>query len=269
MVSEVAHASGSLPGPLSRFNRLGHFAARAVRAAGRWIEQNADGGPAFDRQCFEALARLRDWRPDDLVIDIGANDGRSARRFHRYLGGPRIIACEPVAATFETLCIRTLDLPNVVRLRQGFGSEPGQAVIYVNSSSALSSLDPEWDQAQYSELIPLTTVDRFLADQRIDSVGLLKIDVEGHDLEVLKGSREALAAGRVSIVQVEAGFRAPGKAMPSLDDFQRLLQPLNYQLYGVYNQCRARLQDGRGGPAPSSTAPEILVYCDALFVRTP
>ena len=212
---------------------------------------------------------MRDWRPEDVVLDIGANDGRSARRFHRYLGGPRIIACEPVAATFETLCIRTRDLSNVVSLRQGFGSEPGEAVIHVNPSSALSSLDPKWGQSQHTEFIPLTTVDRFLAEQRIDSVGLLKIDVEGHDLEVLKGSREALAAGCVSIVQVEAGFRAPVKAVPSLDDFQQLLQPLRYQLYGIYNQCRARLQDGPGGPAPSSAAPEILVYCDALFVRTP
>lgn len=240
--------------------------ARGGRAAARWLERRIDGGPAFDPQCFEALAGLRKWRRHDVVLDIGANDGRTARRLHRYLGGPRIIACEPVAATFETLRARTVDLANVVSLRQGFGSQPGEAVIYVNSHSALSSLDPDWGQAQRTESISLTTVDRFLADQEIDLVGLLKIDVEGHDLEVLKGARDALTAGRIDVIQVEAGLNAPGKAMPALEDFQRLLQPLNYQLYGIYNQCRARPQRGAGRKL-SGASREILIYCDALFVR--
>ncbi len=91
--------------------------------------------------------------------------------------------------------------------------------------------------------------------------------MEGHDLEVLRGAEQTLRGARVSVIDVEAGFSAPGKKQPSLQEFQTYLREFDYYLYGIYNQCRGRrLSPDRRRANGEPSSPEILVYCDALFV---
>lgn len=219
----------------------------------------------YDRRLFEALRAARRWRPGDLVFDVGANDGRTVRRLRRHLPRPRIVAYEPVLATYEKL--RQAAKPfgdDVACVRLALGARPQRREIYLHASAALNSLDPAWGSAVGSELIEIDTLDNEIARRGLRDVHLLKIDVEGHDLEVLKGAAAALAAGVFHLIQIEAGFEAPGPRQPSLEDIRRFLAPHDYHLYGVYNQCRAALASRRGGRA--SDGPDILVYCDALFV---
>ncbi len=51
--------------------------------------------------------------------------------------------------------------------------------------------------------VPATTVDRFLQERAIRHVDLMKIDVEGLEMSVLEGAKDALDAGRIGMVQFE------------------------------------------------------------------
>lgn len=236
---------------------------RFAERAGYRISQAAP----YDVALYGALNHLRSWSPDDVVFDVGANDGRTIERLQRHLPSPRIFAFEPVAATYDVLAQQTSRYPNVERFQLALGNETGRRDIYLNESAALNSLYWAWGSSEGLESIEITTIDAFLSERALDRIHLLKVDTEGHDLEVLKGAEQALSASRVGIIMVEAGFAAPGRPQPALPEFQDYLRPFGYHLYGVFNQCRMSLGRRLGeAPQPDESA-EILIYCDALFVN--
>lgn len=223
-------------------------------------------GLRYDPALYQAVARVRPWKEGDVVFDVGANDGRTVHRLMQHLPSPRIVAFEPVAETFAKLADETHRYPTVERFRLALGSESGYREIFVGEHAALNSLYREWSASDRSETIEMVTLDEFLREEgRTERIHLLKIDAEGHDLEVLKGAAETLRAGLVDVIMVEAGFAAPGPQHPSLSQIQDYLQPLNYHLHGIYNQCRAPLATRLPGQGQGGA--KVLVYCDALFVN--
>lgn len=239
-------------------------AARRVRqAVGGRLPRLGRRHLPYDRAIYRALAGMRDWRPEDLILDVGANDGRTVIRLRRFLPRTRILAFEPVAGTFTELRDRVGGLEGVVCERLALGAAPGEAHMRVGAVSALNSLHAGFQDGGEIESVRMETLDRVLTARGERRAQLLKIDTEGHDLEVLRGTAESLARGAFDIIQVEAGFDAPGTDQPSLGAITAFLAGHDYHLYGIYNQCRGRALAGRHGPQ----APEILVYCDALFVH--
>ena len=55
------------------------------------------------------------------------------------------------------------------------------------------------------ETIELQTVDDYCSKRDVIKINYLKLDVEGHELEVLKGAKDALRGGRIEIIQFEYG----------------------------------------------------------------
>lgn len=221
----------------------------------------------YDLALYGALSRLHRWSSDDVIFDVGANDARTIHRLQRHLPSPRIVAFEPVAETFEVLKRETAAYPNVECVQLAMGNEQGRRQIYINENAAVNSLYEGWGSGAARETIDITTLDGYLSEQLVEHIHLLKVDTEGHDLEVLKGARQTLTEGRVDIIMAEAGFSAPGRLQPALGDFQTYLKPLGYYLYGIYNQCRMTLSRRLGQVDQPDTTAEILIYCDALFVR--
>ena len=245
---------------MNLLSNAGRDLRRTIR---RHIDLAADEGPAFDIQTYETLRGMRAWAPGDLVFDVGANDGRTVLRLMRHLPSPRIFAFEPASAPFAMLTRRTSHLPGVSRYQLALGEGEAERTLYINELSALNSLRPDWHGGDKQETVRMTSLDQVMARENPGPVRLLKIDAEGHDLEVLKGAAATLSKGMVDIIEVEAGFSAPGPSQPSLEDFRRFLEPYGYYLYAIHNQCRGR----RLPPcADGSPAPQVLVYCDALFV---
>jgi FkbM family methyltransferase len=76
---------------------------------------------------------------------------------------------------------------------------------------------------------PVESGDRYVEREGIGAIDLLKTDVEGADLRVLRGFRATLAAGRVSVIQFEYGYAAIlSRAL--LIDFYEYLEPLGFRI---------------------------------------
>jgi hypothetical protein len=56
-----------------------------------------------------------------------------------------------------------------------------------------------------SERIEVQTIDSFCEKQQIDRIDFLKMDVEGHEMAVLRGAKSMLDANRISMIQFEFG----------------------------------------------------------------
>jgi FkbM family methyltransferase len=180
------------------------------------------------------LARL----PRNAVLfDVGANRGEYALALLRHAGpDARIFAFEPGARTFELLSAAVPGRPNL-RLEQiGFGESAGTLELFAGSQgSALASLYPRrvFDNAampaQAAERVEILRIDDYCRAHSIERIHLLKLDVEGHELPVLKGCGELLTQDRIDVIQFEfGGCNIDSRTF--LKDFFDLLSP-KYSLF--------------------------------------
>lgn len=136
----------------------------------------------------------------EIAIDIGANEGMYtyalAKRFARVYSFE--INAE-VTGLLENYKSEKIEL-----VRCGLSSASGEARFFVPVSGGLvqtgwGSLDPgNLPEAErvIETRVPLKTLDEF----KIGGVGFIKIDVEGHEVEVLKGAAETIANSRPVIL---------------------------------------------------------------------
>lgn len=160
-----------------------------------------------------AKARLRAKGVEKpLVFDVGANVGQFLDEFLKEFG--ENITCytfEPAEKTFEGLVAHFKGKPCVLPFKNGFGKEEGEIILYSNHDlSTIASLYPIYDMEENTvmtikERIKLRTIDNFCEEHGIKQIDYLKIDVEGAELDVLKGAVRMISERRVPFVQFEFG----------------------------------------------------------------
>ena len=149
----------------------------------------------FYKQRFEAQAAevLRNWiRPGATVIDIGANMGFFTLRFARWVGPTgRVIAVEPETENLRRLrhrLERSGLTANVDVIEGVAAEEPGMLRLAINPFHPA-------DHRIGKEGLPVRawTVDELVAARGWPAISLIKIDVQGAELRVLRGARATLA----------------------------------------------------------------------------
>jgi FkbM family methyltransferase len=153
----------------------------------------------------------RDLEKRWTLVDAGANVGEWSATASEVLERAEIDhviwAFEPGREPYAQLVERTAELPAIRPQRVALGSEQGEAVLrYDRPGSGLASLYARRGVAlDREERIEITTLDAFRERHGIGDIDFLKLDVEGHELAVLRGAADTLAEGQVSAVQFEFG----------------------------------------------------------------
>ena len=138
-------------------------------------------------------------QPDDLCFDVGANVGERSETLLN--AGMRVVAFEPQKVCVTQILARCRRFGDRLKIYQGgLGAEIGEATLYTNVNTVVSSLRKDWDTFQGSTRIPVTTLDHAIATY--GRPAYCKIDVEGWELEVLKGLTQPLP-----LVSVEYHFK--------------------------------------------------------------
>lgn len=145
-----------------------------------------------------------------LLLDVGANKGewslRALSLAERAGKQVAIVAFEPCAATRSLLADRLSGFSNVEVFALALSSIDGEAEFFSSGAGAgTNSLYAV--SGSTSERVQLITLDSFVDRLGIDRICMLKIDAEGHDLDVLKGAEQMLTQGRIDLVQFEYNWR--------------------------------------------------------------
>lgn len=163
-------------------------------------------------------------KPGDIVLDVGANWGRYSARFARLVGpSGRVHSFEPDPANCETIAAIGRKTRNVQVHCGGLSDAEGEAVLYVpveggRRMTALASIEPP-DGPCEEQRMRLWALDDVL-DQTVDP-DFVKIDVEGHEMAVLRGARRTLERSRPGLlVEIE---QRHGADVPATVDFLREL----------------------------------------------
>jgi FkbM family methyltransferase len=132
-------------------------------------------------------------RPGRVFVDVGANYGYYVCLARN--AGSEVVAVEPLSENLEVL-YANLDAngwSDTEVFPVGLSAAPGVATLYGGGTSA--SLLANWcgTSETWKRRIALSTLDHILAGSRFDGREMLiKIDVEGAELDVLRGAAETL-----------------------------------------------------------------------------
>jgi len=169
------------------------------------------------------------------VVDVGANIGTHTIAFSKWVGSGRVIALEPqsfVASVLEANCALN-DLRNVEIVRAACGSRASRATYFQDHKnvgatalkfrSALKKVVLELfsNKEDDAASVSVCTLDEVLADR---PVSLIKIDVEGMELEVVKGAMRVLRNWHPVVYFEQNNTK-------QLAQISEMLKGLNYRLF--------------------------------------
>jgi FkbM family methyltransferase len=141
----------------------------------------------------------------DVVVDAGARIGTFAAKIAAAVGNEgKIIAIEPEPRNFDCLLknIAANKLGNVVAVRKMLWSGAGNLDLYLSGNSASHSayLDGFYGPTGESVSVEADTLDGILNELRVGPVDFVKMDIEGSEIEALKGMKSVLEnAARLAI----------------------------------------------------------------------
>lgn len=169
------------------------------------------------------------------AFDVGANIGQTATRLSAAFPAATIHSFEPVPSTFAVLAENMQDHPRVNLHNVALSDEPGQALMTNDPCSGQNTLRVAEKNGASTELVEKDTVDRFCQKRGIGSIDLLKVDTEGHEINVLSGATQMLDAGRVRLLLLECEFHSRSNE-PHGDFFELydFLKDYGYQVISFY-----------------------------------
>jgi FkbM family methyltransferase len=165
------------------FNRHDRFIGASLRKYGEF----SPGETEVFRQIV---------RPGDTVVEVGANIGAHTVDLSR-LAGPtgRVIAIEPQRIVFQTLCANLAlnSCANVSALQIAVGAAPGEITVpFLPPDRPANFGGLSLHGAAAGQRVPLRTLDELAPD----ACRLLKMDIEGMEVEALRGGARFIAAQR-------------------------------------------------------------------------
>lgn len=173
----------SLPYDLARIHLypdLSNITTYVLLEQGDWFEKS-------DLNLFRSIIRQ-----DDIVLDLGANVGVYAVSAAARTSG-KVIAVEPALQTFELLNRSASQFSNMTAIHTAISDKAGTAFLSHGGSSENFKLSD--NNETQGEEVPLVTVDDLAVEHGIESVDIIKMNIEGHELKALDGAKKIIANG--------------------------------------------------------------------------
>jgi FkbM family methyltransferase len=149
-------------------------------------------------------------RPNSIAIDIGANVGLHTVMLARAVGaGGRVWAIEPLPSNIDRLKknIALNRLENVTIIEVALGSSEYQGEIMEPEDGAFASfVSVPGSQSFSRRKVPVRKLDSLIDPEIVKDISVVKLDVEGFEIEVLKGANKLLRVFSPSIL-VEANTK--------------------------------------------------------------
>jgi len=182
-----------------------------------------------------------------VFFDVGANVGQIALGLRRGFPQARIWAFEPNPMTYALLEERAEDL-NLTSMRVGLGSRvergelhcyqsdqiSGHATVYSDNFNLYKNYGIEAANQLTSFEFSTVTLDLLCEELGVDGIDFLKIDVEGHELEVLKGGGKLILAGKIAAIQFEIADCNVSSRVFLRDFYSELPE---YSLFRLNSKC--------------------------------
>ncbi|MEO0487299.1 MAG: FkbM family methyltransferase [Pseudomonadota bacterium] len=226
-----------MSGTSGSFGRMRRRLSKAIKSMSHPVTRAAlreKVAPTFEHEHL-----LRGLGPINTVIDVGANNGQFALLCRLVHPNARVISFEPMAAAaarFEKIFAQD---DHVTLHRTALGTEEGETVIHLSARDDSSSLMPQAEQSDYfpqtgevgTETIKIAPLASCVRPSDLSGPVLMKIDVQGFEGEVLKGSADLLV--HVDWIYCEASFKELYQGQPLAGEIIAYLAGHGFEIASV------------------------------------
>lgn len=207
---------------------------------GQWLLDHGNTSTVEAAACFNAIKKIE----SPTIFDVGANIGT----FTTWMAGAfpqgKVYSFEPQRAVFQQLAgnVAINNLYNVYTYNMGLGSTDEHVAFnepdyFNNCDFGTFTLKNQnhVPRTSNSIVVEVRTLDSFMELYQVSRIDLLKIDVEGMDLEVLTGGRRAIKMFRPAIFIEHNDNKVSVK-----DEIIDFLKPYGYDFEVIGNNILAK-----------------------------
>jgi FkbM family methyltransferase len=228
------------------------------------IGEDPKGRPRLHNQMANMEWSLKNLRQRgfsaDTVIDIGAYEGHWTRMILPIFSESRVHMVEAQPSKEEFLKGVREEFPERVDYSIALlGTEDkGSAPFYVTEgrdggSTGSSVLEEQSNVPRRIVMLPMTTLDQVVEKKALNGISFLKLDVQGYELEVLRGAENTVS--EVEGVLIEVSLMATNRSAPLFGEVVRFMESKGFLVYDICSFFR-RPSDGR------------LYQMDVIFMRS-
>lgn len=203
----------------------------------------------------------------DTFLDVGSNIGLMSIHAAKFVGEKgKVHAFEPEPQTFAILKrnIEINGFNNIEAHDFALGSSPAKAAIFreIHNRAAASFLGPLGNTTGGKE-VSICKLDDFVMENNLSTIKMIKINVEGWELEVLKGAENVLTSRDAPIICIDYSYLHPTHGGLLKDVYDTICDSNDYKVF--------KLQHGKNrvGKLVEIKGPEHLPSFDNLFCLLP
>ncbi len=179
--------------------------------------------------CFESFLK-----PGMTVADIGANAG-----YYSLIASPKILSgrvysFEPSPLSYKELKenITLNKISNIIPINMGISSLTTESSFYISNAdnTGMSGLTRAGNFSGSVETIQLTTLDEFVRKEEIDKIDIIKMDIEGAEVQALMGMQNTIAMHR-PIIFAEVCQELLTRFNNTVNEIYVLMKAKDYKAY--------------------------------------
>ena len=150
-----------------------------------------------------------------VIFDIGANIGATSVFFALNYPKAKIFSFEPTSMNFNLLKKNVKNLKNVIAFNRGVFDKDVTEKIYLDRfSPGRNSIFKRWTNSEEFEQIKLINLHKFVKENKIDNIDILKIDTEGCEVPILKSISHFFPS--IKLIYLEYHSKEDKKAIENL-----------------------------------------------------
>lgn len=183
---------------------------------------------------------------DPIIFDVGANRGQTIIKYQKLFPKAKIYSFEPSPEIFEILNNKFEKSENLHIYNLAFGSEEKNKIFYINERShnsgfykledgfKIKNFPDEKISYKDSLDIKINTLDNFVEKKNLHKIDILKIDTEGFEEEVLRGSLKTLKSNKIKFIELEIILGNVYKEkLFSFKKIEDIISQFNFRLYAI------------------------------------
>ena len=183
------------------------------------------------------------------IFDVGANVGQSLKEFKKWYPFSEIHCFEPDTESMKIL--QKNNYENIIYNLVGVGAIEEIKTFYRYSLNTINSfleidthskvfqeqvhrkVNQALEKEVRKEEVKLISLDIYCKQKNIENINIVKIDVQGFEVEVLKGAEELIKENRIDVFIIEITFDEIYGKGTSFYDIEKRLIPFGYKLWDI------------------------------------
>lgn len=135
-----------------------------------------------------------------VIVDFGANQGITSYYFSQY--ADKLYSVEPAKEHLQTLSemITRNKITNMTLCPYAISNQNGETKFYKNDNPTMFSLEATVNKKDDYEEVETVTIESFMQREKIDTIDLLKMDLEGSESQVITSEEFKRVCSRIKVI---------------------------------------------------------------------